>query len=341
MPFWSTRILAASTLLTLFLISLPTVYGHPDFQVTDATLEVAPRGFVDFPLSVHYHRLLGSLEVVSPAAGTVNILVLDELAFSNYTAKQPANKLYSSGSVNKITLDLPLHCCIRVHTDSNEDYTRYHLVIENVEASVPKTVKLKVDLVHDGMAVILYYGEPLAVAQVGGLLVVISSIWSVISIKRGTVLSAVEKGVGRKTLLLALGSLAILFLAAFSAYGSSRVVELIYGESQLASFSLPIGAVGGAFSVSAILIPWIFAIHVRRKGANVAVRLGSRLMGTVFLILGVDFLLEGIVLQLTYRTALPPVLVLGTVGLLLVLGGSYLITRFRKKAPIASPTPLL
>ena len=139
-------------------------------------------------------------------------------------------------------------------------------------------------------------------------------------------------------MLLALGSLAILFLAAISAYGLGGALERIYGESKLAIFSLPIGVVGGAFSISAILIPWVFAVHLHKKGASVAIRLGSRLMGTAFLILGVDLLAVGILLQLTYRTALPPILVLGTVGFLLVLGGSYLMTRFRIKATIAGLT---
>lgn len=58
-----------------FLILFPQpAYAHPDFPIADSVLQVSPGGFVEFPLSVHFHRVVGTFEVTSPAGGTITAL---------------------------------------------------------------------------------------------------------------------------------------------------------------------------------------------------------------------------------------------------------------------------
>lgn len=325
--------------LSVFLLMtiIPSVQAHPDFEIVDGTIEIAPGKFAEFPLAVHYHRVVGTFEVINPADGTVNILLMDDQAFSNFAAGQPSSQLYSSGETNRGTIDLPIHCCIKARTGQSErdsDYTKYHLVIDNSESSSSTAVRLQVDLLHDEIAVVFLYGEPFAVLQLGGFLVLVPTAWSLIMAKRKRGAQSVANiGTGRNFMLLLGGSIAILFLTALTSYGFSGAIEETYGERAVAGITLPLGLAGGSLSLSVIMIPWVSAVYLRRKGLDTAVKVGSRMIGAIFLIQGIGSVLAWTLLALNSGFTLPPGLVfIFIVGVLQTLGGGYLIQRFRRKA---------
>lgn len=326
-----------STLLVLITLPAPA-YAHPDFLIADQTFSIDPRKFLGFPLSVHYHRVVGSFQVISPAGGLVNVYLMDDQTFARYVAGQPAPELYSSGKTNSGVLDFLIPCCIggkwnsgTYESGQRNDYTKYHLVIDNRESSSSTTVRLRVDLLHDGIAVITYYGEPFAVAQVGGLFISIPAIWSFTMMKRArNISSAGNIRMGRKLVLSSVGSVATLFIIAISIYGFSAAIKRAYGESVVASLSFPLGLVGEVLSIAAIITPWVFAVYIRKGSLHIAERLGSGLLGAIFLMLGVGSLLLGL-LTFGYGFTLPQIFFHVIFGTLQVLGGMYLISKFRRK----------
>lgn len=285
-------------------------------------------------MPVHYHRVVGSFQVVSPAGGTVEILVMDNRSFTKYATAQTVSYLYSSGRAGEGALNFPLHCCIRSGNDDPGEYsqeltyTEYHLVIDNRPSSVSATVRLQVDLLHDGIAVVFLYGEPFAVAELGSLLVTIPAIWSLIMIRRGACTQSVG-GLGRKLVLISVGSVAILFLASVTVGGFSATIERTFGENLVADATPYLALFGGSLSILAVAIPWVATIYLRKKDLHRAPRLGYRLAGAVFVAQGSLSVLFWVLLASNYRGILLPMLVLIPIGLLQVPAGLYLIRRAR------------
>ncbi|MBI4329639.1 MAG: hypothetical protein HY685_07225 [Chloroflexi bacterium] len=317
-------------LITCSLIAIPEpVYAHPDFPIADTTIEVQPRQFVEFPLSIHYHRVVGSFDVIAPQGSIVTALVMDDQTFSKYASGQPSSPLYSSGKVGTGRLNLLIFCC-PVHVWSGEydqelTYTKYHLVIDNTESSSSATVRLQAILLHDGVAAVMHGAEPFALGLYGGLFGAIGVILSVF-MRRGaratTVASAKDGRARTKMLLLSVGSLAI-FSAAYALGFGLAITETEISRS------------GG------YLMPllWILAIFLWLQGYRMTAPLGSRLAGSIGVIEGLGPLLVASFLAWNYgwnygsiAALLIPALLGGVVGLPQVVGGFYLIQKTQRQA---------
>jgi hypothetical protein len=304
-------------------------YAHPDFPIADTALEIPPGKVVEFPLSVHFHRVVGSFEVISPADGAGTVLVLDDQAFTSYAARQHASPLYSSGKTSQGKLNFLIACCIGEFLKSpyTGNYTQYHLVIDNRESSSATTVELRATLIHDGQAVTIYGAEPFAVISIGGFFGAIGAGLALYLIRRvrgRTVSSVVDSRMERKIVLCSLGSLAI--VAAASALGlglASKGIEA-YGGNLVEGF---FASNADRPSQYLMFFAWILAVLLWTKSFGMAVAVGSRLVGGIGVIGGVGSLVVGSLLALNYGSILFPAFAAGVVGLPQILGGLYLIQR--------------
>ena len=323
----TSKLLARLPLILIIgsLIAIPKpVYAHPDFPIADTTIEVQPRQFVEFPLSIHYHRVVGSFDVIAPQGGIVTVLVMDDQTFTKYASGQPSSPLYSSGKVGTGRLNLLIFCCPVIvwsgEYDQELTYTKYHLVIDNTESSSSATVRLQAILLHDGVAAVVHGAEPFALVLYGGLFGAIGVLLSVF-LRRGaratTVASAKDGRARTKMLLLSVGSLAIF----------SVVYALGFG---LAITETEIRGSGG------YLMPllWILATFLWLRSYGMAAQLGSRLAGSIGVIEGLGPLLVASLLAWNYgwnygsiAALLIPALLGGVVGLPQVVGGFYLLRR--------------
>lgn len=329
--------------LALWLSSLPIVpvYAHPDYKIVDEILVVPPGKFVEFSLPVHFHRVVGSFEVVSPADGLVNILLMDNQAFNRYTKGESSSQLYSSGKASKGTLNYLVACCVTpidwYQGNRQEFYTNYHLVIDNQESS-SITIRLRITLIHDGGAVIAYSGEPFVPVEVVGIFAAIGAVMGLYmrrSIRRTTT-SMAERRASRKLMIVSIGSVA--FFASASVLG--LIVAIMgarsYGGSLIDGLVVGTADILGGIPSGLIFFPWLFALLLWTKGFGMTVAMGSRLVGSMGVIYGVVSLLVGSLLALNYGPILLPTLVAGIVGLPQILGGLYLIQRYQSNPYVSS-----
>jgi len=350
---WSRTVIASAVFLIIYSQFFLAViaYAHPDFRIVDGTVVVPQGGFTEFLLPVHFHRVVGTFQVTSPVGGLVEVVLMDDQAYVEYAAGKPTSRLYSSGEISQGTLNFLIPCCLRSGVDPpgqyNQEltYTKYHLVVENRNASPSATVRLRVDLLHDGPAVIMYYGEPFAVAQLGSLFVVVGAglgLWLRKRAKGRTVTALVaDKMIGRKVIMLSLASFGILIFAAISVIGLSALLDRTraFGGAEAEAFmatdadlSLSLAILGGTVSLLAVIVPWIFAGYVWRMGFAVALRLGARLVGAIFVAQGIAIIV-GFLLAFTYGPFPVPALVLSLVAVAEVPAGLYLIKESMRKTP--------
>ena len=332
-------VVAAGGFLKTFLVLIMVVslavpgYSHPDFQIASETVVVGPGGFAEFPLSVHYHRIVGNFEVVDPVGGGVTLLLFDEQGFTDYAEGRADSRLYSSEENSKGSVNFLIPCCVE------RTYSEYHLVVDNTASSSPSSVRLHIELVHDDLAVIILDAEPSAAVLGGGLFGVFGVIisLSLVSAVRGSPNASVrERGSVRRVRLLSLAGSTILvavFLLGFGvaalgveSYGGSLVEGFVAGVTRL---SLPQGPFGSTLSVlvAVMVFPWIFAMILWTKSFGMAVGVGSRMVGVIGIVHGAGLFLIASILALTYESILLPILISGIVGLPQILGGAYLIQR--------------
>lgn len=317
---------------------------------------MVPAGnFLEYPLSVHFHRIVGSFAVVSPDAGTVTVLLMDDLNYAEYAAARPASRLYSSGMISRGTLNFLIVCCVKPETTPGyvgevvssgytRGYTRYHLVLENPDSSASTTVRMKIELIHDGGAVIAYNGEEFAAASTVGFAAVIG-VPMIFYMRKSIVRTSTfqeARGLGKITVFpvvsgalaasLTLIGLTLAFLGTLS-YGGRLIDGLIASQAE---FATPLPSLfGGELSVADVLFPlWLLVILLWMIGFRMASTTGSRLLGSTGVIEGVIPLVMGSTLAVHYWPAplfFVPILAAGLVGLPQVLGGLYLIRRFQRK----------
>ena len=339
----------------------PVAYAHPDFRVVDEVLEVPAGRFVDYPLSVHFHRVVGTLEVVSPTDGIVTILIMDDPSYAIYASGKQVPRLYSSGEINRGTLNFLISCCREPRNEPGvimEEapggfagaYNRYHLVVENADSSVDARIRLHVTLIHDGLGVVFYDGESFAALQLGGFFGIVGLMMG-LHMRRSISRSppSVESQPTRKLMLasvccgaiFAASTLIGFTMAVMGArsYGGSLVDGLV---ASLAGFQLPPNPFAGSefILLPTTLIPWMLALIIWVKGFRVAAKTGSLMLGGIGVVMGIISFVVGLLLTLNYFSApfsfLPSVMG-GIFGVLQVLGGVYLATKFRK----AEGDPLL
>ena len=147
--------------------------------------------------------------------------------------------------------------------------------------------------------------------------------------------------IDRKVITLSLASVGILIFAAFSVEGLSALLERTraFGGAEAEAFmatdadlSLSLAILGGTVSLLAVIVPWIFAGYVWRMGFAVALRLGARLIGAIFVAQGIAIIV-GFLLAFTYGPFPVPALVLSLVAVAEVPAGLYLIKESMRKTP--------
>lgn len=332
--------------LYLLAVQPSPAYAHPDFPIADKAVEISPGRLVEFPLSVHFHRVVGSFEVISPEAGTVTALLMDDQAFARYAAGQAWSPLYSSGRTDRGKLNYVIACC-RIVLLSGEyrqelTYTPYHLVLDNTASPSSVTVKLQAVLLHDGMAVIVHVAEPFGIIpMIGffGAMGVGMSVFMRRKIRATTPSSPSEAREGPKILLLSLGSLASfvvvsLFvvvggIAGMSSYGGSLIdgLAIVTKASGLDTPSV------GRYDLAEVLIilSWLLALLFWLGAFGAAVNRGSRLAGMIGIGEGLGWLGFWLLVAVNYGSVFVPAVLAGLISLPQVLGSLYLIRRSRRK----------
>jgi len=330
----------ALLLIYYFLIALPSpAYAHPDFPIADKAVEISPGRFIEFPLTVHFHRVVGSLEVISPEVGTVTALLMDDQAFTRYAAGQPSPKLYSSGTTGSARLNFLIACCrvIQLSREYNREltYTKYHLVIDNTQSSSSVRVKLRASLLHDGLAIIVYGGEPFAVAMVGPFFgaIGLTMAFMIRRVRRAPVAPLPDSRVGRRIMLLSMASLAIFVLACMLALGWAIAGSRAYGGSLIDGLSARAAEVPSRLEfLWSFPVLWMAGVLLWMRGFGKAAAAGSRLLGSIGVIEGAGSLLVGALLAFHYRSIVLPTLFAAIVGLPQIRGGLYLLERSQKRA---------
>jgi len=331
-----------------FLILFPQpAYAHPDFPIAETEVDVPPGGFVEFPLSVHFHRVVGTFEVMSPAGGTITALLMDDDAFTRYAAGQASSPLYSSGRTDRGKLNHAIACCriVILSGEYRQDltYTPYHLVLDNTASSSSVTVRLQAVLLHDGLAVIVHVAEPFGIIPLIGFLGAIGVGMSVFmrrKIPAATPSSPYEARQGPKILLLSLGSLASfvvlsLFvvnggIAGVSSYGGSFIDGLIAIDAPSFQPRLRFGRYDPAEGL--IILSWLLALLFWLGAFGAAVNRGSRLAGMIGIGEGLGWLGFWLLVAVNYSSFFVPALLAGLISLPQSLGGLYLISKGQRIA---------
>lgn len=327
-----------------FLILFPQpAYAHPDFPIADSVLQVSPGGFVEFPLSIHFHRVVGTFEVTSPAGGTITALLMDDDAFTRYAAGQAWSPLYSSGRTDRGKLNYVIACC-RIVLLSREyrqqlTYTPYHLVLDNTASPSSVTVRLRTVLLHDGLAVIVHVGEPFGIIPMIGFFGVIGVGMSVFMRRKSraaTPATPYEAREGPKILLLSLGSLASFVvlsllvvnggIAGMSSYGGSFIDGLIAIDAPSFQSGRRYDPAEGLSALS-----WLLALLFWLGAFWAAVNRGSRLAGMIGIGEGLGWLGFWLLVAVNYGSVPVPAVLAGFISLPQVLGSLYLIRRSRRK----------
>lgn len=318
----------------------PPAYAHPDLPVTDSTVEVAAGTFVAFPLSAHFHRMVGKIEVIRPGEGTVSVLLMDDPGFASYAAGQLAPYLYSSGRTHEARLNFLIACCTRrldLGGKFAQQWDPFHLVIDNRESSSAALVKLRAALIHDGAAVVLYNGEPFAAVQVVGFFGafgIISAFFVIKTARRGPGRARAPDQTGRSERAYALGSLflfgaASMLAAALAAkgmtsYGGGLVEGLVASQADL---QFPAGSLEESLPLFQFLIPlsWLAAVVLWLKSFSLAAVAGSGLAASVGLLEGAGSLVVGVLLAASYGSILLALAMAAVVALSQLLGGLRLL----------------
>ena len=331
-----------------FLILFPQpAYAHPDFPIADSVLQVPPGGFVEFPLSIHFHRVVGTFEVTSPAGGTITALLMDDDAFTRYAAGQPSSPLYSSDRTDRGKLNYVIACCriVLLTREYRQDltYTPYHLVLDNTASPSSVTVRLRANLFHDGMAVIVHVAEPFGIIPMIGFFGAIGVGMSVFmrrKIRAATPSSLYDGGEGPKVRLLSLGSLASfvalslvvvsLGIAGMSSYGGSLIDGLAI-VTKASGLDLPSA---GRYDLVEVLIPasWLLALLFWLGAFGAAVNRGSRLAGMIGIGEGLGWLGFWLLVAVNYGSVLVPAVLAALISLPQSLGGLYLISKGQRIA---------
>lgn len=308
--------------------------AHPDFPIADSVLQVPPGEFVEFPLSIHFHRVVGAFEVVSPAGGAITALLMNDDAFTRYAAGQPSSPLYSSGRTDRGTLNYVIACCraFVAGEDRQETYTPYHLVLDNTASPSSVTVRLRAVLLHDGGAVIVHVGEPFAIIPMIGFVGAIGVGMSVFmrrKIRAATPSSPSKAREGPKILLLSLGSLAsfVVFsllvvrgIAGMSSYRQSLIDGLITINPKR----------GWDLAEVLMILSWLLALLFWLGAFGAAVNRGSWLTGMIGIVAGLGWLGFWLLVAVNYSSFLVPALLAVLISLPLSLGGLYLISKSQR-----------
>ena len=323
-----------------FLILFPQpAYAHPDFPIAETVVDVPPGGFVEFPLSIHFHRVVGTFEVTSPAGGTITALLMDDDAFTRYAAGQPSSPLYSSGRTDRGKLNYVIACCriVLLSREYRQDltYTPYHLVLDNTGSPSSVTVRIRANLLHDGMAVIVHVAEPFGIIPMIGFFGAIGVGMSVFmrrKIRAATPSSASEAREGPKLLLLSLGSLASfvvlslvvvsLGIAGMRSYGGNLIDGLIlYQKLGLDTPSAE------RYVQVLIILSWLLAFLFWLGAFRAAVNRGSRLAGMIGIGEGLGWLGFWLLVAVNYGSFFVPAVLAALISLPQSLGGLYLIPK--------------
>ena len=139
------RLLAA---LVLALLAAPTALAHLDTDVGsgDEAFELAPQETRTFGFYVHYHRLVGRVDVSDGAA--VQLAVYGEMEHQAFVAEQADEPVWRSGDITRDAgFNVLIDCCDGV-SDS-----RFHLVVSNPSDTTAAHVRLAAKVAHDDLLV--------------------------------------------------------------------------------------------------------------------------------------------------------------------------------------------
>ena len=351
-------VLAGSILTTLFFIMPASAYAHSDFQIADGAFEVAAGRFREFVLPVHFHRIVGSFEVVRPVGGTVNVHVMDDQSFVKYAGGELAPRLYSSGETRSGTLNFLIGCCYdwtvvdpktepsviieEVSTEYDRLYFKHHLVIDNTNSFESKTVRLKASLIHDGAAVLVYSGEEFVILEVGiffGVVAVGLGLYVRKKIRQAKNFSIPDRKMKGKVLVFAVASLVVSASTVVLGLSLALMGSSSYGGSLLEGFAASAADLPARRLLFAVVfVPWLLAVLLWMKAFSTTATMGSRLVGSIGLMQGISPVFLALLTAFDY--GFPHVTTLfGGVGLILIssifglpqmMGGLYLVKRSQK-----------
>lgn len=314
--------------MMLAITSLSTGWSHADFRVADATFTLAPGEERTFPMSVHYHRLVGRFDVAGAEQAAVKFIVLDGATWASEGATASSELAeFVLPSEDAPVLNYLVRCC------DDATYTPYMLVARN-PGSAATTVDLYAWTVHDDFAVVVdraengAFGIPFVLFAALGALALGTAMRS----RRGAgrnrrrVSKALRWSVG---VALTAGVLALgLGIAGAMRYDTGLVVGLI---AVLADLPVPGGPFGSraAAVMGVLMLGWLGAV-----GAWIgSIPTGPRMpVATVGALLGGVSLLGGVLLGSAYGALAVP-LALGVVlGIPLMVAAWLVIAGPRRPA---------
>lgn len=265
-------------LLVFGLVLLPSAHAHLDAPVAsgDEAFQLAPGEERSFPFHVHYHRLLGRIDVGGEAS--VTLAVYDEPAHEARAAGGVAEPFWRSEPFSGARgFNVLIDCC-----DGTGD-ERYHLVVAHAAGAAPADVRLTAKAAHDDLLVGMSGAEGDAFQNTGAFWVLCGVL--AVRFGRGKV-KAAPAGASRTLRQSVVWCAAPFALAALAgAWGAWR-----YGEGGAAGVVAAAAVVFPSFGAVVLTltfaVAWGFAVH----GYLQAARAPSAARGSLFLVGGLEAL---------------------------------------------------
>ena len=313
--------------------ALSFAWSHPDIRVADETFRLEPGDARAFPMAVHYHRLVGTLDIGGGSPDDVRVLVVDEAVWRAEGDDVPVSQAefaameHETGVLNHL-----LRCC-------DAGYSDYRLIVRN-EGMNAMQVDLRAWAVHDDFAVVVDRAETGAFGVPATLFSVLSiSALAVVARRRrsnGVALhesSEIERPPRRSgtadasdalTWSAAIAGIAVVLAVALGLTGALRyATDPVTGMmSVLADVPVPGGPFGSraAMVMGVLLLAWCIAIGTWIRAAATARRGPVRAVGVA---LGAISLAGGLAMGIAYGSLLVP----GVLGL--ILGVPLMVAAWR------------
>jgi hypothetical protein len=267
---------------------------------------------------------------------------MNDQAFTKYAAGHPATQFYFSDKAGNGKLNFLIRCCFSFKDFFTQEYTeegvpsgaysKFRLVIANSDPNASTTVRLKVDLIHDGLAILVLGGEPFGTVIGGAVFGGIGLLMAVFLRRNARAATASPAGstAGGKIAFFSLAALVVFGIASALGLGLALNGSRSFGGTLIDGLAVR-NAVDFPAPRGAPFFVWMLALILWLAGFRLAATGGSRLLGGVGLIQGAGPFLLGSLLALNYGSVLAPAFFASVVGLPQVLGSLYLIQRSRRK----------
>ena len=288
----------------LGLIATSWTYAHPDAQLFDESVRLAPGEAVVRPMAVHFHRLVATWAVDDPVGKELWLLVVPAEERDAVDAA-PADAWFAARLEGDGRMSHLIACCDGIA------YRHLLLVVRN-DGEEPVDVALRAWAVHDDFAVVAARAEAGAVEVPLALFTLVGA---------GAVTAAVRDRRRRDTSVRPRGralawSAALFGAAMVMAAGLGVAGALRYGAGPidgmiaiLADVPVPGGLFGSraAFVLAALLLIWVAAIAAWVVAVRQGAHRRSRWVVPMGAALALVSLVGGLAMSWTYGGSLVPV----------------------------------